>query len=94
MSMSDLPELEAIAEIIRAELPRGHHLEHVDLTVDTLYEGQEPAFTVLVELLEDEDADPGYGMAYNITQRIRRLWSRDDLYVKIHARVAGDRGAV
>ena len=91
--MPELPELEVIAEIIRAELPRGDRVEHIDLIVDTLYEGQQPAFTLLVQLVEDEDADPSRGMAYNITQRIRRRWSRDDLYVKINLRVAAKNGA-
>jgi hypothetical protein len=85
--MHSLPELEQIAQIIREELPSGHRLERIELTVDTLYEGQAPAFTVLVDLVEDEHADLGAGMACNITQRIRKRWSRDDLYVKINSKL-------
>jgi hypothetical protein len=78
-----LPELEDIRRIVLDELPPGHYLESVELTFGTLGEGQEPQFTVLIGLSEDPDADPDVSY-YEITERIRQRWSRDDLYVKIH----------
>ena len=62
----------------------GFHLESVDLTVGTLVEDQAPAFTVLLKISEDPDAE-GFGLGYDIAERIRKRWSRDDLYIKIES---------
>jgi len=78
-----IPELEEIRRIVLDELPMGHHLEGVDLTYGNLAEGQDPAFMVLIKVTEEPGADPGEGLAYEITRRIRERWSRDVLYVKM-----------
>jgi hypothetical protein len=78
----DLRELQTIREMVLGALQPGFHLESVDLTVATLVEGQDPAFTVLIKISEDPGAE-GFGLGYNITERIREKWSRDDLYIKV-----------
>jgi hypothetical protein len=80
--------LAEIRTIVDQELPSGHHIESVNLTVDALVERQVPVFTVDVTTLEDEDADEGMGVGHAITQRIRQRWSRDDLYIRLHWKVS------
>ena len=84
MPESDLPELKEIEEMVRSVLRPGFYLESVDLTVGTLVEGQPPAFTVLLKISEDPGAE-GFGLGYDIGERIRERWSRDDLYIKIES---------
>ena len=83
MSNSELPELEEIKQFVLDSLPEGYQLDSVNLTVGTIYEGQEPAFTVLINISSEPDV-PSYGMGYDISARIREKWSRDDLYIKIN----------
>jgi hypothetical protein len=44
MNATELPELAEIEKFVREALPKGFHLESVDLTVGTLFEGQQLAF--------------------------------------------------
>ena len=94
MPDTDIPEVELIREIVQSQLPYGYILESVDLTFGGLIEGQTPAFVALIKILEQPDADPGYGLAHEITNRIREKWSRDDLYIKIQSITPATREAL
>lgn len=86
MANSDvLPELAEIRTMVLDCLPEGFHLDGVDLTGDDMDGGQPPAFTVLITISEEPDVQ-GYGLGHEIGSRIRKKWSRDDLYIKIQYR--------
>jgi hypothetical protein len=80
---AELPPLEEIRQIVEKELPPGHRLDSLDLTVDTFPGGQPPAFTVLIRIREEPGASEAWGVAHDISTQIRERWSRDDLYIKI-----------
>jgi hypothetical protein len=82
--VDELPALQEIRRIVEDELLEGHSLDTVELTVDTPAPGLPPMFTVLISVIENEDADEARGVGYEVTRRIRKLWARDDLFIKIN----------
>lgn len=85
MEREEFPPEEMVKAIIEENLPEGVRLKGISFTFDTLAPGKPEGWVVIAELIEDDEAwrTGSPGLAYNITQYIRRRWSRDDLYVKI-----------
>jgi hypothetical protein len=85
METRDFPPEDLVRAAVEEELPEGVKLKRVSFTFGVLAKGMPESFMVVIELAEDEDArrrgTPGLG--YAITERIRRRWSRGDLYVRI-----------
>lgn len=82
--MNEIVEIiEKVSRIASEELPTGFRLVKVDLTLSDLDGTRKPNFTITIEVTrEDDKPDPG-GWAYQITQRIRQLWSPDHVYVSL-----------
>ncbi len=78
-------ELLKIRDIALSILPPCFHLENIDITFGSLYEGQTPNFKVIVQVIKvNKEIDEPEGWGYELTQKIRKFWSKDDLYVSIN----------
>src|SRR6266545_1675934 len=84
MEPSAFPPEDLVRAFVEEELPEGVHIKRISTTFEPLMPGMAPNFTMLIELIEDEEAwqrgTPG--LAYAITERVRAHWKRDDLYLK------------
>ena len=78
-----IPELRLIRSVVQNCLPEGHRLKKVDLTIGTLNEGEEPRFTVLVELEQQVHAPEPFGWADRMAKIIRQKWPKDEFDVKV-----------
>lgn len=83
-------ELLLLRKLVESALPSCYRLEEVDVTIGSLWPGQEPSFKAVIRVVQvaEDEADETLGWGHDLTERIRAFWSRDDLYVSIHERSA------
>lgn len=77
-------ELAQLRSVVESVLPESLEIEEIDVIVGTLYEGQEPNFKVVICVRQKyEDPMGTAGWAHELTERVRALWNRDELYVEV-----------
>ncbi len=84
-------ELKQLQYLVESVLPKSLSLEDIDVVVGSLAEGQSPNFKAVVRVRQRyEDPMGTAGWVYELTERVRAIWGRDDLYVEVIEKTAGD----
>jgi hypothetical protein len=84
-------ELKQLRSMVESVLPKSLTLEDIDVVVGSLAEGQSPNFKAVVRVRQRyEDPMGTAGWVYELTERVRTIWGRDDLYVEISEKAASD----
>jgi hypothetical protein len=82
-------ELIQLRGIVDSVIPESLQLQAVDVVVGTLYQGQAPSFKAVVRVREKyEDPRGTAGWVYELGERVRAFWNRDDLYLEVHETAA------
>ena len=78
-------EIRQLREIVLSVLPPNYRLDDVDVTFGSLTEGQPPSFKALINVtfLDPGRLEPG-GWGYELSKRVRELWTPDELYIAVH----------